>query len=394
MSPLPEGDPALLAFTWVALPMVTPELAGVGGRIRARPEDFRVEEIPAYLPQGSGSHLYLRVEKRNLTTRELVAALQAEGLSERQVGVAGLKDKSAVTVQWLSVPKRDEAAVSALEALPGVRVLERAYHKNKLGIGHLHGNRFTVRIREPTGGAMVAEARARAVIGVLQRSGVPNFFGPQRFGRFGMNAVDGLKVLRGESVPGGQRLKRFFVSALQSSLVNALLAERMRRGLFSRVVTGDWARKHDTGGVFLVEDGAAESPRAERLEISATLPLYGRRVPVSQAEAGELERLVLARFELRWSAFVSRRGDRRPSRVLLEDARLSPVGDDLEVAFTLRKGSYATVVLRELMKVDVDAPVTWQAATGSDAGAADSAVDGGVDTPDESDYEEANGDAG
>jgi tRNA pseudouridine13 synthase len=393
VSSLPEADPALLAFAWEALPMATAELAGVGGRIRARPDDFRVEEIPAYLPQGSGSHLYLQVEKRNLTTRELVAALLARGLSERQVGVAGLKDKSAVTVQWLSLPKRDEAAVEALEAMPGVRVLERAYHKNKLGIGHLHGNRFTVRIREPTGGAVKAEARARSVVGALERRGVPNFFGPQRFGRFGMNAVDGLKVLRGESVPGGQRLKRFFVSALQSLLVNTLLAERMHRGLFTSVVTGDWARKHDTGGVFLVEDGAAESPRAERLEISATLPLYGRRVPVSQGQAGELEHLVLARFGLRWSAFVSRRGDRRPSRVLLEDTRLRRVGDDLEVAFTLRKGSYATVVLRELMKVDVDAPVAWSPASRSQAGAAGAAT-GDAGTADEDGYEEASGDVG
>ena len=354
---LPEPDAQALRFAWEDLPMVTGDHPGVGGTVRVAAEDFRVEEVPAYLPAGQGSHLYLLVEKRNLTTRDLVATLVAHGLEERQVGVAGLKDKSAVTVQWLSLPKRFEPAADALAALPGVRVLERSYHRNKLGIGHLHGNRFTVTIREPEGGPGEAEARARATLEALRLRGVPNYFGPQRFGRFGSNALDGWRVLRGDSVPGGHRLRRFFVSALQSLLVNALLAERVRRGLYASVVTGDWARKHDTGGVFLVEDAAAESPRAERLEISATLPLYGRRVHVSQGEAGEIERAMLERYALRWSVFTSRRGDRRPSRVTLEDASVEAVAGGVRLAFTLRKGSYATVVLREVMKVDVDAPL-------------------------------------
>lgn len=376
MSPLPEPDARALRFAWDELPVVTGELPGVGGRIRVAPEDFRVEEVPAYLPQGGGSHLYLLVEKRNLTTRDLVAALVAQGLEERQVGVAGLKDKSAVTVQWISVPKRFEPAAEALAALPGVRVLERSYHRNKLGIGHLHGNRFVVTVRDPYRSPGEAEQRARAVLEALQLRGVPNYFGPQRFGRFGTNAIDGWRVLRGESVPGGNRLRRFFVSALQSLLVNALLAERIRRGLYDAVLTGDWARKHTTGGVFLVEDGAAESPRAARLEISATLPLYGRRVRVSEGEAGEFERRVLERYELRWSAFSARRGDRRPSRVLLEDAKAEAVPGGVQLSFTLRKGSYATVVLREVMKVDVDAPLTGPPSADEAAAGAEDEEDG------------------
>ncbi len=365
---LPEVDPDLLRFAWGALPTATDELPGSGGSIRGRPEDFRVEEVPAYLPQGSGSHLYLKVEKRGLTTRDLVLALTGEGLAENAIGVAGLKDKTAVTVQWLSLPRRAEAAAAALEALPGVRVLERSYHRNKLGIGHLRGNRFEVTVRDlPAGGPELALQRARAVLEALAERGVPNYFGPQRFGRFGNNAVDGLRVLRGERVPGGHRLQRFFVSALQSLLFNDLLAERLRRGLFQRVVTGDWARKHDTGGVFEVEDAARESERAARLEISATLPLYGRRVRRSQGEAGALEAEVLERYGLRWSAFGARRGDRRPSRVVLQDVGLEARDEALTVRFLLPKGSYATVVLRELTKVDVDAPLASPAATSNGA---------------------------
>lgn len=355
MSGAEEGERARLRFDWGTLPLVTAELPGTGGVIRSRPEDFRVEEIPAYLPSGRGSHLYLRVEKRGHTTRELVQALAGGEVGERDVGVAGLKDKHAVTVQWLSLPKRAEAAVEALEAMPGVRVLERAYHGNKLGLGHLRGNRFRVRVR---GAADDAEARARSVLAALARRGSPNYFGPQRFGRFGSNAYDGLRVLRGERVPGGARLRRFFVSALQSLLFNEMLADRIRDGVYASVVEGDWAQKHDTGGVFEVQDAEREAPRAGALEISATLPLFGRRVRRSAGTAGEREQRVLDRHDLRWTAFGSRRGDRRITRLLLEETDVR-IGEDgvLEVAFALRKGSYATSVLREVMKVDVDAPL-------------------------------------
>lgn len=348
-----------LRFSWQSLPFVTPELPGLGGRVRASPEDFRVEELPAYLPQGTGSHLYLKVEKRALTTRELVSALMRAGVDERAIGVAGLKDKHAVTVQWLSLPKSSEAAADALTELPGVRILERSYHKNKLAIGHLHGNRFEVVVRDV---AADGAERAARILERLAVVGAPNWFGPQRFGRFGANAVDGLKVLRGESVPGGHRLRRFFVSALQSLLFNEMLAGRIGAGLYRRVVAGDWARKHATGGTFEVIDEAAESARAERLEISATLPLHGRKVKLSSGRAGELERATLESFGLRWAEFGSRRGDRRSSRMLVTAATVAELEPGaVKLAFSLPKGSYATAVLREVLKVDVDEPASGPA---------------------------------
>lgn len=350
-----ELERSRLGFRWDRLPLVTSDLPGTGGAIRASPEEFLVTEIPAYLPAGSGSHLYLLVEKRGLTTSDLIQALKRGGVEEKAIGAAGLKDKAAVTVQWLSIPKRHRDAVAELTALPGVRVLEENYHSNKLGIGHLRGNRFEVTVQDTATSAL---ATAEAVLAALAERGSPNWFGPQRFGRFGGNAYDGLRVLRGESVPGGHRLQRFFVSALQSHLFNGMLAQRMERGWYERVVLGDWARKHDTGGTFLVEDAELESPRAQRLEISATLPLFGRKVKPSGGSAGEVEQQLLAEHELRWAQFGSRRGDRRPSRVLLEDTSVTPAetGSALTLAFTLPKGSYATAVLREVTKQEVDAP--------------------------------------
>ncbi len=355
-----EQERQRFLFRWADLPLVTADVPGTGGAVRTTPEDFIVTELPLYLPEGTGSHRYLLVEKRGYNTRELVQALMRGGVEERSIGVAGLKDKAAVTVQWLSVPKRYPEAVAELAALPGVRILDESFHRNKLGIGHLKGNRFDISVR---GVGPDAKANAEATLAALAQRGSPNWFGPQRFGRFGGNAYDGLRVLRGEKVPGGHRLQRFFLSALQSTLFNAMLSRRIDLGLFTRVVPGDYARKHDTGGTFMVEDGELESQRSERLEISATLPLFGRKVKQSTLQAGELEQQVLDEYGLRWAMFTGRHGDRRPSRVLLSDVEVSaPEGESasrLRFAFTLPKGSYATAVMREVMKVEVDAPFEY-----------------------------------
>jgi tRNA pseudouridine13 synthase len=342
---------ARFRFSWDELPALTADLPGSGGLIRTAIDDFMVSEVPLYEPSGTGSHAYALVEKRGLTTKDLVVALGQAGVNEKNVGVAGLKDKYALTRQWLSVPNASAGAFEALEGMEGVVVLARSRHKNKLAIGHLRGNLFEIRVRE-------AEAsKAQAILERLRALGLPNYFGPQRFGRFGSNAVDGFKLLRGEAVSGDHRLKRFFVSALQSHLFNHLLAMRLRRGIFNKLVRGDWAKKHDTGGVFLVEDAEAESPRAERFAVSATVPLYGKKVKESSYEAGELEREIMAYFGLSWLDFRGRHGDRRLSRIKLEDATLIPHDDGYTVKIFLPKGVFATSLLRELMKVEVDAPL-------------------------------------
>lgn len=340
-----------LHFRWADFLPVTFDLPGTGGVLRTVPEDFQVEELPIYLPQGYGSHAFALIEKKNLTTRDLVVALTREGLQEKQIGVAGLKDKFAVTQQWLSVPNKHAAAFAALEKLDGVRILETSRHSNKLGMGHLQGNRFTIRVRQAD---VDAVAKARVILDALQTVGVPNYFGPQRFGRFGRNAVDGYKltVLR-EAVPGGYHMKGFFISALQSLVVNHLLARRIELGLFDSVVLGDWAKKHDTGGVFKVESDA-EAERAKRFDISTTLPLFGKKVKMSEGQAGELEQSVLDFLELTWVKFASRRGDRRFSRLPLGEVKLEATDDGYTIQFDLLRGAFATSLLRELLKTDVD----------------------------------------
>lgn len=347
-------------FSWDALPAASEALPGTGGVLRSVPEDFRVTEIPAYEPEGKGSHLYLYVRKRGLTTRDLVVALRNAGVPDARVGVAGLKDKHAVTEQWLSLPWSMADAADALEELPGVHVLERTRHRNKLAVGHLRGNRFEVTIRDA---AADAPERARAVLRHLAEVGAPNYFGPQRFGRMSRNVADGLRLLKGERVPGDRRLQRFFLASVQSWAFNRMLASRMSDGLYRAVLPGDWAKKLDTGGVFLVEE-EKESERAERLEITALLPLHGRKVRISGGEPGRREEAALAELGLAWSDLGSRRGDRRPSRLIVRDADVEAVVDGVRVAFTLPKGAYATTVLREVTKTPVDEPEDPDAADG------------------------------
>ena len=323
-------------------------MSGTGGRIFACIDDFVVSEVPTFQPAGNGDFAYAYVEKRGLNTHDLVAALRERGVPYNDVGIAGLKDRQAVTRQWLSVPVRFSEQLAALDEIDGVTVLELSRHENRLKRGQLRSNRFMARVRDPEPGW---EGRGQEIIERIRGVGLPNYFGPQRFGRFNSNAIDAVRMLRGERVPGGRRLNEFFISALQAHLFNWNLKLRIESGLYGRVLTGDRARRHDTGGMFLVGDGAEESERARRLEISAVLPLYGRKVSGGMEAAAEHENSVLRCFGLRRSDFRPHtRGAWRISRVFPEGIALRPFSEGYVVEFALPSGAYATTLLRELTK--------------------------------------------
>lgn len=338
-----------LVFDWSALSEVTSG-PGTGGELRQQLEDFQVEEIPAYPLSGEGEHLYLYLEKRGVTTAHMVRELGSQlGIKEKQMGVAGLKDKHALTRQWISIPAKFEHKLDRF-VLDGVQILQTDRHTNKLGLGHLQGNRFMVRVREAAGQA----ERAEQLLQQLMRQGVPNYFGPQRFGLQGLNAEEGVRVLTGESKVRDPRVKRFLISSVQSLIFNHFVSLRLQRNLFNAVLVGDMAKKHDTGGVFMVEDAAVESVRAAAGEISATGTLFGKKTKPLTGGAGELEREALATFHLSPETFAGRRGDRRLTRIFLKEASIEATEDGYRANLVLPKGSFATSVLRELMKVSVD----------------------------------------
>jgi tRNA pseudouridine13 synthase len=317
--------------------------------LRATPEDFRVDEIPLYPPTGEGEHTFVLVEKRERTTEEVARELaRAAGVRPRDVGYAGRKDRVAVATQWFSVPRfAPEAALSLV--LLGVRVLEAAAHPHKLRTGHLRGNRFRIVVRD-LDAAEIAGAQRR--LEDLVRVGMPNRFGAQRFGREGDNAEVGRRLLAGEAPGRDRRRARFMLSALQAEVFNAVLAERQPD--LVRLERGDVAVIHGSGALFVVEDPELEAPRAAAFEISATGPIFGTRMLRPQGAVAQREGDILAAHgvdieHLSVPRGIRLRGTRRALRVRPAELGLEPLAGGLTLGFTLPSGSYATVLVEELL---------------------------------------------
>lgn len=358
-------------------PFATAHLPGTGGVLKERPGDFLVEEQALYEPSGAGEHLYLFIEKTGLTTDEAVRRVcRAFGVGRGAVGVAGLKDKQAVTRQWLSIHLpgvKDGDAARAVEALGAepetLRVARAARHGNKLRLGHHAGNRFVLKVRQVGPEAVL---RAKPVLDFLARHGAPDFVGDQRFGVEGDNAQMGRLLLAGEAPPELRRKRpeerAFLVSAFQSAVFNRLLALRVKQGSWDRLLEGDLAMKHDNGAVFAADgavaaDDNAPGGRVEKLEVSPSGPLWGATMIRPTGVPAELEAQALADFgftpETLAQACVKYGGDfargaRRPLRIPVRETALAfsvdVDGPRLELAFLLPKGAYATEVMREVMK--------------------------------------------
>lgn len=341
------------------LPYVSAAVPGIGGRTRTEPSDFEVSEIPAYPASGSGDHWLCHVEKRGLTTFDLVQRIAAAaGVSERDIGTAGLKDKHAVTRQYLSVPATaSESALREVESSQ-IRILEIDRHKNKLKTGHLRGNRFRICIRDIDDNASAAVREIAEVLSLAP--GAPNWFGAQRFGQRGETAEQGRRlVLAGADGkpakgPRGRR-RRLYISAFQSLLFNELLARRIAEGGYRILYTGDLAQIHGHTRTFVVEDAATETARLVAGELCATGPMFGHKMrSPGPGPAADMEADVLAAHDLTPASFAHlgklALGTRRALAVPLRGFEMT-AGDGLVwLAFDLPPGSYATAILREFMK--------------------------------------------
>ncbi|MBY0232723.1 MAG: tRNA pseudouridine(13) synthase TruD [Gemmataceae bacterium] len=329
------------------LPLLTADLPGIGGRIKASPEDFEVEEIPAYLPTGEGAHLFLWVQKTGMGAeffqRRLARIL---GVPAEDIGTAGLKDRHAVTRQWVSVPASAEPRVKDLDG-EGVLVLSVSRHPNKLRPGHLHGNRFRVLVREPTAPDALPPLLER-----LRSHGLPNFYGPQRFGRDGETLQVGLDLMRGDAGRVSGFLRRLALSAVQSAVFNHVLANRLADGLLRRVVAGDVMKKWPFGGMFNAADLSAEQARLDARETVPTGPMFGKKMFPALDEAAKREETVLAEAGLEREAFSGfgkmLSGTRRYLLVHPGDLSATIEPEGVRLSFSLPAGSYATVLAGEL----------------------------------------------
>ncbi|SHJ31362.1 tRNA pseudouridine13 synthase [Malonomonas rubra DSM 5091] len=393
--------------------LLTADLPGTGGIYKQEAQDFQVEEIPLYPCSGVGEHLYLWIEKEGISTHELLNQLKKElRIKDREIGYAGLKDARARTRQMISVPARCEKKLQQAR-LRQATIINSNRHGNKLRLGHLAGNRFSIRLRNvgPDGAK-----RAQAILDVLASTGVPNRFGEQRYGLLGNSANLGLLLLQEnyqafcrellgdpalirntqwqaaatayraenlsrclELLPQRMRderrlvqalmagkshqqaalslprnLLRLYLSACQSQLFDQLLENRLPN--LDQLFDGDIAYKHENGACFRVESAKIEQPRAERFEISPTAPLFGFKAMQAEQKPGADEKECLTNAGLSYESWrlkegLAMPGERRPLRAPIQNINLSqPAENQLLLEFSLPKGSYATSVLAEIIK--------------------------------------------
>jgi len=412
----------------------TPDVPGIGGVLKQRPEDFLVDEQPQYQPVGEGEHIYMLVQKRGFSTVEMLAILARHfGVPRGAVGYAGLKDKHAVTRQVVSVhtPGRTWKDFPVFRH-DQIEILWADMHVNKLRPGHLRGNRFSVKVR---GVSPTDVVRAKAILERLKTVGVPNRVGEQRFGLLGNNHHVGRAIVTGDNegavrallgpcerhpevnaqaraafvegryreaitlYPAGARTEmivlnalahgmdaraalrridavvvRYYISAFQSAVLNAVLDERVAEGSLGMLAAGDVALKHINQAAFTVDQGVANDPataaRLASFEISPTGPMWGANMLRGSGETDVKEVAALARVGVTPDHLLAfdadapgmLEGKRRALRVPLIDPEveggLDEHGPYIRCAFELPRGSFATVVMREVMKpereIDLD----------------------------------------
>ncbi len=321
------------------------------GVIRSTPEEFRVDEILGFEPDGEGEHLLLHVQKRNSNTAWLAGELaRFAGIPPRDVSYAGLKDRNAVTTQWFSLrlAGRAEPDWGQFKS-EQITLLQWQRHRRKLRRGALQGNRFRILIRELQGDRDELEQR----LTTIKQQGVPNYFGEQRFGQQEGNLVLAEKLFSGNLKRVGRTQRGLYISAARSYLFNQILASRVASGDWNRPLPGDLMMLDGRRALFLAEQIDTEiTRRAAALEIHPSGPLHGRGQAESTLDVAALEQAALQPFTS-WREGLERCGlkqERRALRLRVEGLDWSwQEADSLELDFTLTKGSYATVVLRELI---------------------------------------------
>lgn len=329
------------------------------GVYKLHPEDFVVEEQIAFELSGEGEHLWCWVEKCGENTDWVLQQLAKwAGVSPARIGVAGQKDRHAVTRQWFSIqlPGLADPDPEAL-GIETVRILKMVRHQRKLQTGGLSGNRFELVIRQLEANPEELQTRLQQI----QQFGVPNYFGEQRFGFRGNNLVKATDFLQGKMQRVKRNQKSLYISAARSWLFNLVLSERIRLGNWNLFVYGDVMQLEGSTRWF-AEDGSDElAQRVESGDLHPTGPLVGKGELPSRQAVQALEEQIIQPYEV-WIQGLEQLGlkqDRRALRVLPKEFVWQWLNDDnsenntaaLKVKFSLPAGSYATMVLREICQI-------------------------------------------
>ena len=310
--------------------------SGASATLKLLNEDFIVTELPLQLPCGEGEHIWLDIEKNGANTAFVAQQLaDAAGVQERDVGYAGLKDRYAITRQWFSIYLPNGKAKGETPDLTGLqhpefKVLSQSRHLKKLRRGDLQGNRFRILLRDVTGDPNAIQA-IEANLKAVASQGAPNYFGAQRFGFEGGNVEQGRAMLAREIRVRNPKKKGLYLSAVRSFVFNEVLALRIQQGLWGKTLPGD------------VMDEAGRP----------TGPLWGRGRVITTDQAQALENGVAERHATLCDGMEHAGLDQERRSLVASPADLSwewPQADQLLLSFSLPAGTYATSVLKEILR--------------------------------------------
>lgn len=318
--------------------------------LRAEPDDFQVDEMLGFAPGGEGEHVFLQIRKRNQNTAWVAEQLaRAVGLKPDAVSYAGLKDRRAVTTQWFSLhlPGKTGPDLSAFWN-EDIQLVTQTLNQRKLRRGAHQGNRFVITLREVEGDHAAIEARLQHIT----KHGVPNYFGPQRFGHDNGNLLAGEALLQQKPRRRLNYRESIALSAVRSALFNAVLGERIRQKNWNTALPGDVLMLDGRGSFFRPEaDDTAIGQRLEAMELHLTGPLPGQGAPVVSADVAALEQAILSDCADLVQALVNFgvEAQRRALRLRAAEMRWEWLDESsLRLAFALPSGAFATSVLREL----------------------------------------------
>ena len=332
------------------------------------PRNFIVEEIPLYAFCGSGEHIILKVRKKGLSTSEMLNIFsKVLGVKRADIGYAGLKDKNALSIQYISIHKKFEKQIENFSA-ENIKILDSTYHTNKLKLGHLRGNKFYICVKKLD---KINATKIQEICKIIAQNGMPNYFGTQRFGKNGDNFTQGRVILEGKLKLRDKKMAQFLISAYQSHLFNEWLKKRVEfckvaesfapqitatryqilldeaRALqkqphFFKILRGDIMSEYPFGKLKTADESSAK--RFMNREIAPTGLLYGKKM----MRATETAQIFESAF---YDELLEKQiGDRRIAWVFSQDLEFSYKKEIAqgEFNFALPKGSYATTFLEIL----------------------------------------------
>lgn len=326
--------------------------ATLKGVLRSQPEDFFVDEILGFEPEGEGEHVFLYIEKTGANT-QFVAEQLADfaTLAAKDVSFSGMKDRWAVTRQWFSVhlPGKETPDFSLLNNAE-ITILKQHRHPRKLRRGVHKANFFRLRLRQLSGDRSYLADRVEAIA----KQGVPNYFGEQRFGHGARNLSSAQRWFAGAFKPR-RKQQGIFLSAARAFIFNQVLSSRVKDNNWSSYVAGDLIMLEGTHSVFKPEQGeqAAIESRLCEADVHLTGPMVGKIGNLCCDElTAELEHAVIDQYSSLYEGLVKHglNAERRALRVIPKQLSFRFLDDDsLELCFELPSGCFATAVMAELV---------------------------------------------